>query len=195
MALLRSVGIPEPNAGCWAYPARVVRRHAPARHDRHRPGVWPQTDPRRRAHHRSRRHGAGPDPRPPGRPATRTPDGHDPRHPRPRGGGQPHRRDRRHVRREGRRGGPTPELFDEMRHALHRGAAAFDPPVGRGLPHAAARHPGPAPRPRRGDHGMPLRAALSLCPGPVPHRGAPCCDSAHGGDPSRCWYPVGSPRR
>ncbi len=47
-----------------AVPARVLRRHAPARADRHRARLQPQAADRRRAHQRARRHGAAHDPRP-----------------------------------------------------------------------------------------------------------------------------------
>ncbi len=43
--------------------APALRRHAPARHDRHGAGLRPQGADRRRADHRARRHRAGADPR------------------------------------------------------------------------------------------------------------------------------------
>ena len=37
--MLAKVGIPQPEHRIDVYPHRTVRRHAPARHDRHGPGV------------------------------------------------------------------------------------------------------------------------------------------------------------
>ncbi len=47
-------------------PAPVLRRHAPARDDRHRAGLQAQAADRRRADHRARRDDPGPDPGPAG---------------------------------------------------------------------------------------------------------------------------------
>ena len=143
-------GHPLARAAPAQLPPRAVGRHAPAGHDRHRPGLRAQAPPGRRAHHRARRHRPGPDPRPAGRPAARAPHGHDPRHPRPRRGGQPHRRDRRHVRRAGRRAGAHRRALRPHPHALHRGAAALDPPPGRAVatPACAPSRAGPPTSPR-----------------------------------------------
>ena len=65
-------------------PAPALRRHAPARHDRHRPRLRAHAAVRRRAHHGARRHRAGADPRPAGRSSSRPQHVDDPRHPRPR---------------------------------------------------------------------------------------------------------------
>ena len=68
--LLELVGIPaSPRA---PLPARVLRRHAAARRDRHGAGLRAEGAARRRADHRARRDGAGPDPRAarPGSPTT-----------------------------------------------------------------------------------------------------------------------------
>ena len=75
---------PRPGQARRRLPAPVLRRHAPARDDRHVAVVQPRAAHRRRAHHRARRHGAGADPRPHARPAegVRLRDHHD--HPRPR---------------------------------------------------------------------------------------------------------------
>ena len=67
---------------------------------------------------------------------------------------------------------PTADLFARHPHALHRGAAALDPPPGRAVPHPAARHPGPAARPGHHDPGLPVRPPLSLRPGPLSQGGA-----------------------
>ncbi len=108
VALLTSVGIPEPDAAPQPVPARALRRHAPAGDDRHRARLRPPPADRRRAHHRARRDRAGPDPRPPAEAAARALHGHGPRHPRPRGRGRPYRRDHRDVRRADRGEGARP---------------------------------------------------------------------------------------
>jgi ABC-type dipeptide/oligopeptide/nickel transport system ATPase component len=59
-----AVGIPTPVPARRRLPAPALRRHAPARDDRHGAGLQPQAAHRRRAHHRARRHHPGADPRP-----------------------------------------------------------------------------------------------------------------------------------
>jgi peptide/nickel transport system ATP-binding protein len=53
------------------YPAPLLRRHAPARHDRHGAGLQAEAADRRRADHRARRDHPGADPRPASRSAGR----------------------------------------------------------------------------------------------------------------------------
>ena len=60
--MLRLVGIPSPGAAREAVPARAVRRHAPARDDRHGALVRAEAAHRRRADDRARRDRPGPDP-------------------------------------------------------------------------------------------------------------------------------------
>ena len=62
--LLERVGIPDSAAPRALVPARAVRRHAPAGHDRDGARLRSRAADRRRAHHGARRHGAGADPRP-----------------------------------------------------------------------------------------------------------------------------------
>ena len=62
--MLDVVQIPEAKRRLDMYPARILRRHAPARDDRHGAAVRAGAADRRRADHRARRHGAGADPRP-----------------------------------------------------------------------------------------------------------------------------------
>ena len=83
--------------------APVLRRHAPARDDRHGARLPAAPDHRRRADHRARRHGAGADPRP-----AEGADARDrlvaaPDHARSRRGGALRRSRRRDVRRAHRR--------------------------------------------------------------------------------------------
>ena len=61
--LLDIVGIPQPADAGAAVPARVLRRHAPARDDRHGDRQRPRGADRRRADDGARRDGAGADPR------------------------------------------------------------------------------------------------------------------------------------
>ena len=57
---------PHARAARARLPAPVLRRHAPARDDRHRAGLQAAAGDRRRAHHRAGRHHPGADPRPAG---------------------------------------------------------------------------------------------------------------------------------
>ena len=84
-------------------PARVLRRHAPARHDRDGPGPGPRRPHRRRTHHRTGRDRAGPDHGAARGPAARDGHGPDPDHPRPRRRRRGRRPGQRHVRGPDRR--------------------------------------------------------------------------------------------
>ncbi len=59
--LLERVGLPDPPAQRAALSARILRRPAPAHHDRHGLGAAARHPDRRRADHRARRHRAGRD--------------------------------------------------------------------------------------------------------------------------------------
>jgi ABC-type dipeptide/oligopeptide/nickel transport system ATPase component len=61
-AAVRARAHSQPGAAPEGLPARDVRRHAPARHDRAGPGLQPAGAAGRRTHHRTGRHGADPDP-------------------------------------------------------------------------------------------------------------------------------------
>ena len=60
--LLQAGGHPQRCAALRRVPASVLRRHAPARHDRHGALVQPAPAHRRRADHRAGRNNSGPDP-------------------------------------------------------------------------------------------------------------------------------------
>ena len=65
-------------------------------------------------------------------------------------------------------------------------------------PHPARRHRRPPAGPRQPAAGLPVRAALPLRPGPVPHRGAAADRGRRRpGHVYRCWFPVDAdgPRR
>ena len=92
------------SAGAGApVPARVLRRHAPARDDRARPGLQAGADHRRRADHRARRDDAGADPGAARGAAPRARPGDDPDHARPVGARGDLRPGRDHVRGPDRR--------------------------------------------------------------------------------------------
>ena len=67
--MLRLVRIPEPERRAQRISAPVLRRHAPARDDRHGAGLQAEAADRRRADHRARRHHPGADPGADARPA------------------------------------------------------------------------------------------------------------------------------
>ena len=69
--LMDLVKIPARAGADRRLPAPVLRRHAPARHDRDGAGAGPEGADRRRADHGARRDRAGPDHGPAGRPAPR----------------------------------------------------------------------------------------------------------------------------
>ena len=147
-------------------PAPVLRRHAPAAAHRDGRGAEPERADRRRAHHRARRHRAGPDHGAAARPAHRVPHGRRADHPRPgagRRGGRPRRGDvrRQHRRnRPGRRGfrqpasTPTPRAcWTRCPSTLARGdelkSIGGSPPDLHAIPDGL-RLPGPLPAgPRR----------------------------------------------
>ncbi|CAK7281257.1 hypothetical protein SGPA1_12050 [Streptomyces misionensis JCM 4497] len=141
---------PQPPAAGEGLPAPVLRRHAPARDDRHGPGLRPRPAHRRRADHGARRDRAGADPRSAEGPATGVRIGHHLHHPRLGG-------DRRHGRRHhgdvrGRRG----------RTGHHRRGAALAPaPVHLG---PAELHAAPGLRPGRAAVPDPGHPALTAQP-------------------------------
>ena len=138
-------------------PAPALRRHAPARHDRHGAGLQPQAGHRRRAHHGARRHGAGADPRAHRAPAQGARPLLHPHQPRPLGDGRDLRQGRHHVRRRGRR---------ERHHDRHlqQRHAPLHAPAHQGVP----QHPREA-RDGQLDQGRPAQphrpaAGLRLLP-------------------------------
>ena len=86
--LLDQVGIPEPADAARALPAPDVRRHEPARDDRHGDRLQSEAADRRRADHGARRHHPGADPRPAAPAAARARHGAGPDHPRHGRGGR-----------------------------------------------------------------------------------------------------------
>ena len=126
VALLRSVGIPEPESRLRAYPHQLSGG-MPAGHDRHRPGLRAPPAGGRRAHHRARRHHPEADPRPAGGPEAGAGDGHDLiTHDL---GVVAGRTDRIAVMYAGRvvERGPTRVLFHNRRHPTPRGCCGRSP--------------------------------------------------------------------
>ena len=116
--MLELLGIPEP-ARHAQLSAPDVRRHAPARDDRHGAVLPPGAADRRRADHRARRHHPGADPRAHEAAAARARHGDDLHHPRSRR----RRRDRRPHHRDvcgaDRRAGTGARDLPRAAHALH----------------------------------------------------------------------------
>ena len=103
--------------------APALRRHAPARHDRHGAGLQSQGADRRRADHRARRHHPGADPRADRRAAARVRRRGDPDHPRSRRGGRDGAAGDRHVCRPQGRGGGRRRAVRPSAASLHGGPA------------------------------------------------------------------------
>ena len=161
--MLERVHVPETGTSPAPISARVVRRHAPARHDRHAPLCEPAVPARRRADHRPRRHRSGADHRAAARAAGRIGNVHDADQPRSRrrgGVGGPHRRD---VCRSSGGGSPASELFQRARHpytALLFSAFRIFARSGSSACHVS---PGQPPSPTMSGAGLRVRSALSAC--------------------------------
>ena len=143
-------------------PAPDVRRHAPARDDRHGAELQPEAPDRRRADDRARRDRAGADPRADEGAAREARHGDPPDHARPRRRRRDGRRGGRHVRRQDRRARAGAGDLREPAAPLHRGAAALDPAARDALHDAAEGDPRDGAEPARLAPGLPLRAALRL---------------------------------
>ena len=149
-------------------PAPVLRRHAPARDDRHRALLQPGPADRRRADDRARRDHPGADPRPARAPARGARDGDDHHHARHGRGRRGRRRRRRHVRRPDRRAGRRPRALRAPRAPVHRGAARRA---------AAARRRGDPRRPADGHSRPPARSRQPARGLPFRARAAPTASS------------------
>ena len=111
-----------------AVPARVLRRHAPAGHDRHGHRQRPGRPHRRRAHDGARRHRPGPDPRrDPAGPAGARRSGRV-HHPRPRRHRPPRRPRAGHVRRPDASSGAASTTSSRTRASVHAGLLSSLPP-------------------------------------------------------------------
>ena len=154
--MLDAVHITEPGAAHEAISARAVRRHAPARHDRHGAVVPAEGADRRRADDRARRHRAGADPEADARAAGRVRHRHHPDHPRHgrrRRNGRP---GRRHAGRADGRAGRALDIFERPRERLHARIARRRA----------------APRRLRRDGRPAARRARATASPPVPRPGA-----------------------
>ena len=113
--LLDQVGIPEPALAPRCLPAPALRRHEPARHDRHGDRLQPAPADRRRADHRARRHHPGADPRSSAAAAARPRHGAGPDHPRHGRGRRDRRAHRGDVCRRGRGGAAGARICSSSR--------------------------------------------------------------------------------
>ena len=168
--LLGEVGIPNPRGRAKEYPAPVLRRHAPARHDRDGVGAQPGAAAGRRADHRPRRHGAGPDHGTAGIASGAARNGDRADHARPRAGGQPRRPRHGDVRRPGGRIRRYRRHFLPAAPRLHP-RSAFQSGPARPAPRRAARaHPRLTSQPDPRAAGLPVPSALRVRDEGVPHR-------------------------
>ena len=163
---------PRPARASRDYPAPALRRHAPARHDRHGPGLQARAAHRRRAHHRPGRHHPGADPatcmqRLLQQTAAWPSSAH---HPRPGRGG-------RHVRPRRASCTPAASSNEATAEALVR-AAACTPTPGPAAPCRA--WTGRAPSTLRSIQGAAARPAAPAAGLRLPRRAAGMADA-------QCW--------
>ena len=143
-------------------PARVLRGHAPARHDRDGAVQRAEGADRRRADHGPGRHRAGADPRSDRAAQGRAGHGRDHHHPRSRGGGRDGGRDRGDVRRPDRRAGARRHDLRRPRAPLHVGPAELDSPPRHAARRGPRAHSRQASQPHHAAQRLPLPPALPL---------------------------------
>ncbi len=143
-------------------PAPVLRRHAPAHHDRDGDRLDPSAH-RRRADHRPRRHRAGADHGAAQGAAGGVGHGPDPDHPRPGRGRRRRRPDRGHVRRAHRRERRRPRPVQPPGPRVHQGPAGLDPAPGPARPDPV-RDRRPAAQPDAHPAGVPVQPAVRSPP-------------------------------
>jgi ABC-type uncharacterized transport system YnjBCD ATPase subunit len=130
--MLDRVRIPAAASRIKEYPHQILRRHAPARDDRHGAGLQAQAADRRRADHRARRHHPGPDPRADQGAAGRAGHVGAVHHPRHGRRGRDRRPHHRHVRRAMRsRRTPRKPMFAHAKNPYTRALLAAVPRLGR----------------------------------------------------------------
>ena len=164
LELLRMVGIPDPERRLEVLPARVLRRHGPARHDRDGPRLRAGAAHRRRADDGARRDDPGADPRPAARPPRAARDGDHPHHPRPRASWPRCATAWRSCTPARSSSNRRRELFRRPAPPLHRGLIGSIPVWATSA--TSWRHPRQRAQPHRPARGPPLRPAL-----PRPGRG------------------------
>ena len=183
------VGIPDPERRLSSVPAPAVRRHEPARHDRHGDRLQSEAADRRRADDRARRHHPGADPRPPARAAARARHGAGPDHPRHGRGG----RDRR-----ARRGPcmPASRSRSSRRARPVRAIRTIPTPRRCSRPCRSARRPAPAAD-DRGRRARPVRPAAGCLFSPRCGFATERCVATRAAAPGRrrlglalCHYPL-----
>ena len=120
-------GFPNADSRVDNYPARVLRRHAPARDDRDGARLQPRRPDRRRADDGARRDDPGADHRADRPTEGRVQLGGDPDHARPRRRRGRRGRDHRHVRRPRRRARADAPALLRPAASVHVGPARLDP--------------------------------------------------------------------
>ncbi len=171
-----------------AVSARVLGRHAPARHDRPRPGLQAGADHRRRADHGARRDDAGADPRAAGGAAPRARPGDDPDHARPVGAGRDLRPRRDHVRRPDRRARHRPRPVLGSRSTRTRSACWPRSPRSAGRASWRRPIPGVPPDPADQPPGCRFAPRCHRVAERVRRRGAASCGRLADDRLVRCHY-------
>ena len=103
------------------------------------------------------------------------------------------RRDRGDVRRTDRGAGPHPHALRRHAHALHRGAAALDPEAGATQSHSPRGDQGTATRSPSDLAGLPLRARCPYARDRCRVEEPPLQPADTPGHEYACWYPVNTP--
>jgi oligopeptide/dipeptide ABC transporter ATP-binding protein len=173
-------------------PAQAVRRHAPARDDRHGAGLRAAPADRRRADHGAGRHHPGADPRADAHAAGRDRHRGDPDHARPRRGRRSRRRSGGDVCGPHRRAGAVRAIFEQPQHPYTVGLLGSIPRLDverSGWPPSKARCPNPLRRP-------PAASFADRCPFAIPSA-APSAAADGGGrrPPVRLLARAARPRR
>ena len=172
--MLRLARIPEPEQRAQGISASIVRRHAPARHDRHGARLQSEGADRRRADHRARRHHPGADPRHHARPATQARHRDHPDHARSRRGGGDRAARHRDVCRAQGGGGAGRGTVRAPAASLYARADGLDPAAAADARRSGRYRRAPAGNSRHGAGvdrsagGLRVRAALRACRGSLP---------------------------
>ena len=183
--LMGEVGIPEPGAAAGRLSAPILRRHAPARDDRHGAGLLAKAVDRRRANHRPRPADRAADHAIDRKAAARACDGRAVRHPRSFGGRGTCRCDPRAVCRAQRGVRWRPGVFRPPAPPVQCGAPELGGAPG---PDAAAEHSRPAAGAGSAAGGCRFAPRCAY------HQ--PACDAAYpalvsnGGTAAACLFPL-----
>ena len=186
LEMLRLVQDPLARDAARRLSAPALRRHAPARHDRHGAGLRSQAPDRRRADHGARRHHPGADPRPAARPARAHGHGDHADHPRSRRGRRARRPRARHVCRPHRRGGAGRRCCSPTRSIPIRSACWARSRGSAATATSGCRDRGRGAESLRPAAGLPLQPALPARRRALPGRAAALREIAPG-HRAACW--------